>query len=146
MQLTGKYAGDVDVTHAYERLSTGGNAVLIDVRTRAEWNFVGVPDLRQLGQDPVFLEWQSFPPAPAVTDFAEQLSALLDQNGVSKDAELYFLCRSGARSQSAAVALTEAGYTNCFNVAGGFEGTLDAQGHRGNQNGWKAAGLPWAQS
>jgi len=146
MQLTGKYAGDVDVTHAYERLSAGGNAVLIDVRTRAEWNFVGVPDLRQLGQDPVFLEWQSFPPAPAVTDFAEQLSALLDQNGVSKDAELYFLCRSGARSQSAAVALTEAGYTNCFNVAGGFEGTLDAQGHRGNQNGWKAAGLPWAQS
>lgn len=146
MQFSNQYAGDVDSAQAYDRLSSSENAVLIDVRTRAEWNFVGVPDLTAIGKEPLFVEWQSFPPAPPVSDFAASLSALLTQQGFEKGAELFFLCRSGQRSQSAAIALTQAGFDKCFNVSGGFEGPLDPISHRGTQSGWKAAGLPWVQS
>jgi rhodanese-related sulfurtransferase len=65
--------------------------------------------------------------------------------GSDRNAPVYFICRSGARSRSAAQALTAAGYTRCYNVAGGFEGDVDAQGHRGRTNGWKASDLPWVQ-
>ena len=65
--------------------------------------------------------------------------------GGDTSAPLYFICRSGARSRSAAQALTAAGYGKCFNVAGGFEGDVDSQGHRGKSNGWKASNLPWVQ-
>jgi rhodanese-related sulfurtransferase len=58
---------------------------------------------------------------------------------------MLFLCRSGARSRAAAMALTAAGYTSCYNIAEGFEGNPDAERHRGTTGGWKAAGLPWAQ-
>ena len=64
----------------------------------------------------------------------------------AKDAPLYFLCRSGIRSKAAAIAMAEAGFTACFNVAGGFEGPPDDRGHRGGSSGWKAEGLPWRQS
>jgi len=57
-----------------------------------------------------------------------------------------FLCRSGARSRAAAIAMTAAGFAKAFNASGGFEGDLDALRHRGNNNGWKAAQLPWKQS
>ncbi len=79
-------------------------------------------------------------------DFAAQLAAELAARGVSKDAPLYFICRSGARSRHAAVAMADAGFTQCFNVAGGFEGPHDPERHRGQVEGWKAAGLPWTQS
>lgn len=146
MQFSDQYAGDVESAQAYDRLSKSENTVLIDVRTRAEWNFVGVPDLSAIGKEVLFVEWQSFPPAAPVTDFASGLSALLAQQGFDQDSELYFLCRSGQRSQSAAIALTQAGFGKCFNVSGGFEGPLDPKSHRGTQSGWKAAGLPWVQS
>ena len=70
----------------------------------------------------------------------------IEQMGLPKDAEILCICRSGARSASAASALTEAGYSNAWNVAQGFEGDKDQSGHRSTVNGWKAAGLPWAQS
>lgn len=146
MQFSGRYAGDVNVTQAYDRLQRSRNTALIDVRTRAEWSFVGVPDLRAIGQEPLFVEWQSFPPAAPVTDFVASLSAELAHKGLDKKAELFFLCRSGARSQSAAIAMTQAGFAHCYNVSGGFEGALDQEGHRGTQSGWKAEGLPWVQS
>ncbi|WP_346893522.1 rhodanese-like domain-containing protein [uncultured Roseibium sp.] len=146
VQFSDQYAGDVESAQAYERLTKSKNTVLIDVRTRAEWNFVGVPDLSEIGKEVLLVEWQSFPPAPPVTEFAAGLSALLAQQGFDQETELYFLCRSGQRSQSAAIALTQAGYGKCFNVSGGFEGSLDQKNHRGTQSGWKAAGLPWVQS
>jgi len=145
MQISDNYAGDVDSAQAYDRLASSKDTVLIDVRTRAEWNFVGVPDLTAIGKETLFVEWQSFPPAAPVTDFTESLSAHLAQQGYDKDAELYFLCRSGQRSQSAAIAMTQAGFGKCYNVSGGFEGPLDPSRHRGTQSGWKAAGLPWVQ-
>ncbi len=69
----------------------------------------------------------------------------MQRQGISKDTPLLFLCRSGARSKSAAMAMARAGYTRAYNVAGGFEGNLDGEGHRGGINVWKAAGLPWRQ-
>ncbi|WP_417688744.1 rhodanese-like domain-containing protein [Roseibium sp.] len=122
------------------------DAVLVDVRTKAEWTFVGIPDLRSLSKEPLLVEWTSFPPAAPVNDFVDQLAKKITEKGLDQSAPIYFLCRSGVRSQSAAKAMTEAGFTHCYNIAGGFEGPLDSQGHRGTQSGWKAAGLPWIQS
>jgi rhodanese-related sulfurtransferase len=66
--------------------------------------------------------------------------------GLGLDTEILCICRSGARSASAATALSMAGFTNCWNVAEGFEGDKNGNGRRGQTNGWKAANLPWAQS
>ncbi len=115
------------------------------MRTRAEWAFVGLPDLSSIGKRVVTLEWQTYPDGRVDPGFVEKLEGLLEGAGVAKDAEVFFICRSGARSQAAAMALADAGYARCRNVAEGFEGPLDAGRHRGQIAGWKAAGLPWTQ-
>ena len=134
------YAGDISVQDAWDRLQAG--ARLVDVRTIAEWNFVGLPDLGGLGQDVHCVEWQGFPTGAQNPAFVRQVEAEL---GADKAAPVLLLCRSGARSRAAAIALTRAGFSQAFNVAGGFEGDIDSDGHRGQRNGWKAAGLPWRQ-
>lgn len=139
------YAGNVDVQTAFTALTENTQAVLVDVRTQAEWTFVGVPDLRTLGKETIFAEWQSFPPSGPNPAFVQDLSDRLGKKELDPETPIYFLCRSGARSQAAAQAMTQAGYTNCYNVSEGFEGGLDAHAHRGTQSGWKAAGLPWVQ-
>jgi len=136
---------DVPVEETWARLQSDADAVLIDVRTRAEWTFVGLPDLSTLNKRVQTIEWQAFPDSRVDPDFVEKLSGLLEGAGVAKDAELFFLCRSGARSRAAAAAMADAGYTRCRNVADGFEGPLDATQKRGQVAGWKAAGLPWRQ-
>lgn len=136
---------DVPVQETWARLETDAGAVLIDVRTRPEWTFVGLPDLSALSKRALTVEWQTFPDSRVDPDFVEKLSGLLDGAGVAKDAELFFLCRSGVRSRAAAAAMADAGYTRCRNVADGFEGPLDANQKRGQVAGWKAAGLPWRQ-
>lgn len=137
---------DVPVDHVWARLKADPKAVLIDVRTRAEWNFVGTPDLSALGRDTVLIEWQSFPEGRVNAAFVDQLRAKLDELGADRDTELFFICRSGVRSRHAAIAATGADYLRCRNVAEGFEGPLDANSHqRGRNAGWKAAGLPWRQ-
>jgi rhodanese-related sulfurtransferase len=127
-------------------LSADPSSVLIDVRTKAEWAYVGAPDLTSVGKTVVFLEWQSFPAMQVDPGFAERLAATLDAAGVRRSAPLLFLCRSGARSKHAAVAMTAAGWAPCFNVADGFEGPLDPWGHRNLVSGWRAGDLPWSQS
>ncbi len=136
---------DVPVEEVWARLKADAEAVLVDVRTRAEWTFVGVPDLSTLSKRVATVEWQTFPDSRVDPDFVGKVSELLEAAGVSKDAEVFFICRSGARSRAAAVAMTDAGYTRCRNVAEGFEGPLDATQKRGEVAGWKAAGLPWRQ-
>jgi rhodanese-related sulfurtransferase len=136
------YAGDVMPATAWKILSENDDAVLIDVRTRAEWNYVGLPELAPIGKKPALLEWQVFPGMQQNPEFVSALGNTV----ANKDAPLLFLCRSGARSAAAAKAMTAAGYSTCFNVADGFEGPLDAQGKRGSAAGWKAAGLPWRQT
>lgn len=135
------YAGDLTVRESWEVLARDANSVLVDVRSQAEWSFVGVPDLGSIGKKTALVSWQTFPGMKANPEFGAQLSAA----GVSPDQTVLFLCRSGVRSKSAAVAMTAAGYKRCHNVAGGFEGPHDAQRHRGHVDGWKAAGLPWVQ-
>lgn len=140
-----RYRGDVQPEEAWSTLSTTGSGALIDVRTTAEWAYVGMPDVSDTGRPLIALEWQSFPSGAANPDFVAALQAELDGHKVGRDEPLYFICRSGGRSAAAAAAMAAAGYTNCFNVAGGFEGRPDEQRHRGTIDGWKVAGLPWQQ-
>lgn len=135
------YAGDLSPKQAWEMLAGDAKALLVDVRTLPEWMFVGVPDLRSLNKKPIFAAWQNFPSMQQNPAFVEQVRA----GGATEDVPLLFICRSGSRSKAAAIALTELGFKRCYNVAEGFEGSRDAQGHRGMTGGWKAASLPWAQ-
>ncbi len=133
---------------AWDRLNSTADTILVDVRTKAEWAFVGVPDLGPLGKNPVLLEWMSFPGMPRNEEFADDLLGHFE--GAAPSA-IYFVCRSGQRSmqaaQSIALAFAAKGQSvECVNVAEGFEGDLDSAGHRGNINGWKARGLSWRQS
>ena len=136
------YAGDLSSREAWELLEREPEAALIDVRTKAEWGFVGVPDLSGLGKQALFVCWQDFPAMQVNPRFAEEVAGA----GLSKEAPVLLLCRSGQRSRLAAQTLTALGYRTCYNVADGFEGGHDAQGHRGTLEGWKAAALPWRQS
>lgn len=135
------YAGDVGPTEAYEALASDPDAVLIDVRTRAELVYVGHPDLTAIGKRLAAIEWQ---PVAGGHDpaFAERLDSL----GVGSSTPIYLICRSGSRSRFAAMAATAAGYDRVHNVSHGFEGPVDTEGHRGTVAGWKAEGLPWRQT
>ena len=134
------YAGDVTPAEAWEALSNDPEAVLVDVRTAAEWSYVGVPDLRGLDQDLVCIEWQTYPSGAVNENFVAELAAA----GVEQSAPVYFICRSGVRSVAAAEAATAAGWSRARNVLEGFEGPHDAARHR-SLGGWKVAGLPWVQ-
>jgi len=139
--MSGKFAGDVSPKAAWNEIADNGAAVLVDVRTGAEWSFVGLPDLSEIGRQVVAVEWQLFPGMARNTEFLSQLVA----EGVSPENPVYLLCRSGARSRQAARFLAEQGYTT-YNVSDGFEGPLDSEGRRGTIAGWKAEGLAWKQS
>jgi rhodanese-related sulfurtransferase len=142
----GSFAGDVSALEAFETLSSEPQSLLIDVRTKVEWAYVGIADLSSLGKDCLLVEWQSYPAMTVNADFTDVLAEELTNRGVGRETALLFLCRSGARSLAAAKAMASAGFDRCFNVAGGFEGPLDEARHRGGVDGWKAAGLPWVQS
>ena len=136
------FAGDIPVEEAWAVLKDEPDATLIDVRTDAEWSYVGVPDLTGLGKQPLLISWQRFPDMAINTEFIETLR----RAGLSLDAANLFICRSGVRSRAAALAMAAEGFSRCYNVAEGFEGDKDACQHRGTTGGWKAAGLPWIQS
>jgi rhodanese-related sulfurtransferase len=133
------------VEDTWARLKSDPRSVLIDVRTIAEWAYVGLPDLSSIGKRPVLVEWQGFPDDRLNTAFIERVGEALSPIGANRESELFFICRSGSRSLKAAQAMLAAGYLRCRNVADGFEGPLDAERHRGRLAGWKAKGLPWAQ-
>lgn len=135
-------------SEAWERLGNNPDAALVDVRTNAELSFVGGPDLSGLNKAPVCVEWASFPDMSINPRF---VAALEEELGGTFPAEIYFICRSGARSLKAAEAVSahfiQMGRpVTCFNVDEGFEGDLGPSGHRGGHNGWKARGLAWRQS
>ena len=139
------YAGDITPGDAWRILSQDSGAVLIDVRSEAEWTFVGLPDLSALGKTPVLAAWAHFPGMVANKDFVAEMTAALAKAGYAPGGPLLFLCRSGGRSRSAAIAATGAGLSPAYNISGGFEGDLDVAGHRGGTCGWKVDGLPWRQ-
>jgi len=139
-------AGDLSPEDAFAILEKDSRAVLVDVRTEPEWQYVGVPDLTGLGRAAVFRPWQVYPSMEVAADFVESLAAELRRLGADEATPVVFLCRSGARSRHAAMAMTDAGWLHCYNIAEGFEGVLDANRHRGKLNGWRARGLPWKQT
>lgn len=135
------YAGDISATETWAALEQDPRAVLIDVRTLAEWNYVGLPDLSRLGKTVLRIQWQTWPDGAVNPHFAEEVA----RAGVEPDQTVYLICRSGARSRSAAQLLTQQGWRAAWNVADGFEGPHDGERHRGTVAGWKFAGLPWVQ-
>ena len=132
---------DATPKQVWQALGTDARARLVDVRTDAEWRYVGLPDLSALGQEPVLIPWQLYPTGQVNGSFAEQLR----DAGLEPQDRLYFICRSGVRSLAAAQAAAAAGFAEVWNVADGFEGPHDPEGHRGTVAGWKADGLPWRQ-
>jgi rhodanese-related sulfurtransferase len=126
------YAGALTPQEAYEIWQLAPGAKLVDVRTRAERDWVGrIPGA-------IEIEWMSYPGNQPNANFVAQV-----QRQVDHEALVMFICRSGARSHNAATAATEAGYPECFNVLEGFEGDKDAKEQRGKIGGWRRAGLPW---
>jgi rhodanese-related sulfurtransferase len=128
-------------TQAWQALQSDPHAQLVDVRTDAEWTFVGLPDLSGAGKQPVLIPWQVYPSMQPHPDFV----GALRKAGLTPESRIMFLCRSGARSMAAAQAAVAAGFPHAYNIADGFEGNPDAEGHRGVAAGWKAEGLPWQQ-
>nr|WP_245598099.1 rhodanese-like domain-containing protein [Ottowia thiooxydans] len=127
------YAGDIPPQKAYEWLSTG-EAVLVDVRTDAEREWVGfVPGA-------VAVAWKQWPGMALNPDFDQAIQA-----AAAGGKKLALLCRSGVRSVAAAKRASALGLT-AFNILGGFEGDPDDQAHRGHKSGWRHAGLPWKQN
>lgn len=135
------YAGDKLPKAVWDMLASDARAVLVDVRTLAEWIWVGRPDLTDLGKEPLFISWQTEAGRPPNPDFGSLVAARIPD----KETPILFLCRSGGRSHDAAIAVTALGYTQCYNVATGFEGDRDAADHRGTVAGWRVDGLPWVQ-
>ena len=140
----GEYGGDVTSREAWEELAQNPGAVLVDVRTKVEWQLIGQPDLTSIEREPVYLEWVTM--QGVNKDFVAELEAALEERGIAKDAPVYFMCQSGGRSKMAAMQCTELGYSRAYNIAEGFEGELDEHRHRNSVSGWKVAGLPWTQS
>jgi rhodanese-related sulfurtransferase len=136
------YAGDLTPEQAWELLRENPEAVLVDVRTDAEWKYVGIPDVTSLGNSAVQIEWVSYPNGARNDNFIDELKESGVVPGSGKP--VIFLCRSGQRSIGAAESATAAGIGPSYNVLDGFEGGLDADGHRGVV-GWRAIGLPWRQ-
>ena len=124
------YAGDIPATLAWQWVQAG-DAVLVDVRTDAERAWVGqVPGA-------VAVQWKLWPSMALNPDFDAQLQA-----AVPTGSRVALLCRSGVRSVAAAVRATQLGI-EAHNILEGFEGDVDANGHRGNTGGWRKQGLPW---
>ena len=125
------YAGALTPKEAFEVSQLAPGAKIVDVRTRAEWDWVGrIPGAEEI-------EWMSYPSNQPNPNFLAQLKHQVDPEAV-----VLFVCRSGVRSHQAACLASEAGYT-CYNVLEGFEGDKDANGQRGKIGGWRHAGLPW---
>lgn len=129
------YEGALLPYEAHVLMNEAPSAQLVDVRSQAERDLVGtIPKA-------ISIEWQAYPGWALNTHFLTQLKQQADPESL-----IMFICRSGARSHHAAMAATQAGYANCYNVLEGFEGDLDkAARQRSRLNGWKCAGLPWEQ-
>ena len=130
------YAGALSPAEAFELLQLDPRARLVDVRTRAELDWVGRPVIGD-GQY-AHVEWTRYPGGMPNAEFLAQLRAAIEP-----DTPVLFLCRSAARSKLAAVEAAKAGFTKAYDLLEGFEGDKDSQGHRKTVSGWCFRGLPW---
>ena len=134
LALERPYQGELTPREAFDLLRLAPGAKIVDVHTRAEWDWVGrVPEA-------VEIEWNQYPGGVRNPNFLAELKRQIDT-----EALVMFLCRSGVRSIGAATAASAAGYTKCYTILEGFEGDKDASGHRNTVGGWRMAGLPWLQ-
>lgn len=132
LELKLPYAGALTPAEANEVWQLAPGARLVDVRTRAEWDWVGrIPGA-------IEIEWMGYPGNQPNPDFLAQFTQQVD-----REALVMFICRSGVRSHNAAALASAAGHPACYNVLEGFEGDKDASGQRGKAGGWRHAGLPW---
>ena len=136
---------NINSKEAYDLLREDKNSVLIDVRTKKEHLAVGIPDLSEIGKEIYLIEWKNsilpWSRKSFLNDFNENLA--LDQ-----ERKYIFICRSGIRSNFAALTVEESfisgNYNStCFNIEDGFEGHEQHNGHPQNPTGWKNLGLPW---
>ena len=134
-QLNLPYEGALYPKEAFEIQQSAPGTRLVDVRSRAELDWVGVIP------GATAIEWAGYPGMNINPHFIAQLEQQVD-----KEALVIFFCRSGVRSHHAAAAATKAGYSDCYNMLEGFEGDKDAGKHRNTIGGWRAANLPWEQS
>ncbi|SOD18309.1 rhodanese-like domain-containing protein [Nitrosomonas ureae] len=129
------YKGALLPMEAYRILQESTRAQLVDVRTRAELDWVGrIPGATEI-------ELRAYPGMQPNADFLGRLASL-----TNKSQPVLFICRSGSRSNQAAIMATQSGFSDCYNILEGFEGDMDESGQRGKVSGWKVAGLPWVQS
>ncbi len=126
------YAGALTPQEAYALVSQDREAVLVDVRSRAELELVGRVPMA------THIEWAFYPGMVANTAFAEQLQTQVDPSRT-----VIFMCRTGGRSHNAALLAQQLGYSKAYNMSEGFEGEANALKQRTLINGWKHAGLPW---
>ena len=132
---------NVSSIECFKILSNVTDSYLVDVRTLPEWKFVGVPNLSIINKETIFVSLLIYPDMDENKNFEKEI---LDQ-GIQKNNNLYFICRSGQRSLYAAEFLINSGFSNCFNVHDGFEGDQNQHKKRSLINGWKYNNLPWKQ-
>ena len=127
------YAGAMTPREAFDCLQENPEVVLVDVRSQAELELVGrIPNALNI-------EWAFYPGMVKNEDFAKQLAEKVDKN-----LTLILMCRTGGRSHNAAVVAQQLGFANAYNMLEGFEGEANELKQRTMINGWKCAGLPWA--
>ena len=125
----------------FKKISTNLKSYLIDVRTKPEWEFVGVPDLSTINNSTIFISWQEYPEMNINKNFEKNVA----QKNINKKDYIFLICRSGRRSLKAAEYLSSLGYKHCFNISDGFERNKDNTNHRSKIGGWKFNNLPWKQ-
>ena len=129
---------EVNPKQAWNILREKPTAILLDVRSKVEFDYVGHP------VDAVHVPIQEAPDWQTDPDFVQKVIERLGES--SRDITILTICRSGKRSMLAAQLLEAQGYTHTANIAEGFEGDLDENRHRGNVNGWRFLGLAWEQT
>ncbi|MCI0653729.1 MAG: rhodanese-like domain-containing protein [Methylococcaceae bacterium] len=127
---------NLNPAEAWRYIQDNPASILVDVRTKLEYFYVGHPS------GAVHIPWKEAPAWTVNPDFVSDVRKAAPE----KDTPVLLLCRSGQRSLAAANALQDAGYTNLVNIDEGFEGPLDENKHRCTLGGWRFHGLPWEQS
>lgn len=126
---------NISAQQAWEFLVNNPQAVLLDVRTPMEYEYVGH------APNSLNIPWVDEPHWNVDPHFVNKVRDVVPQS-----ATILAICRSGKRSLAALEQLADCGFTELCNVEDGFEGDLDENSHRNTINGWRVAGLPWRQS
>jgi rhodanese-related sulfurtransferase len=145
----------LDAKEAYAlKQQLGSKAYFVDVRTRGEITYVGMPTIADASipyvEHPDDAPWDDKNgrfKLDVNSDFGPELARRMSAAGLDKNDTVILICRSGDRSSRAANLLTDLGYTKVYSVVDGFEGDLVKTGPQAGQravNGWKNAGLPWS--